>query len=233
MLEIIRQIGKSKCKCIFERTYNHNLYNIYYSPWKKIKSCKGCKMPKSKYILSIMPAPPKRRYGRQYEYISTVGYRSQYMEVDKSINRDQSEFLIACGFDLKKITKFFKPTYCSGYAVATFIITNIDSKNIGYSYTKEESFGIMKYILRDYEDLLPCKNCCQSFISFIEMGFIPSMAKELSNSRCCIDSIGMHDLCRDYALNLIDYIMISEETYIEQIDYWATFKNQGCIVRKY
>lgn len=234
MLEIIRQIGKSKCKCIFERTYTSGLdMEDHYSPWKKIKSCKGCKMPKSKNILSIMPHPPKRRYGREYKYISTVGYRSQYIEVDKSINRNQSEFLIACGFDLKKITKSFKPTYCSGHAVATFIITNIYSKHFhsdyGYNYTQEESLGIMKYILSDYEDLLPCKNCCQSFVTFIEMGFIPSRAKELSNMRCCIYPIGMHDMCEDYALDLIDNIMISEETYIEQIDYWATFKNQGCI----
>ena len=206
----------------------------YYSPWKKIKSCKGCKMPKSKYILSIMPAKTKRRYVPP-PYISTVGYRSQYIEVDKSINRDQSEFLIACVFDLKKITKFFKPTYCSGHAVATFIITNIYSKHLhsdwGYNYTQEESFGIMKYILSDYEDLLPCKNCCQSFVSFIEMGFIPSRAKELSNMRCCIYPIGMHDMCEDYALQVIDNIMC-DETYSEQMDSRVTFVNRGCIVTK-
>jgi hypothetical protein len=176
-----------------------------------------------------MQAPPKRRYGRQYEYISMVGHGSQYIEVDKSINRDQSEFLIACGFDLKKITKSFKPTYCSGHAVATFIITNIYSKHNSYSYTQEESLGIMKYILSDYEDLLPCKNCCQSFVSFIEMGFIPSMAKELSNMRCCIDPVGTHNMCEDYALQVIDNIM-SYETYSEQMDSRVTFVNRGCIV---
>jgi len=185
-------------------------------------------MPKSKYILSIMPPPPIRRYGPP-PYISKVGYRSQYIEVDKSINRDQSEFLIACGFDLKKITKSFKPTYCSGHAVATFIITNIYSKHNSYSYTQEKSLGIMKYILSDYEDLLPCKNCCQSFVSFIEMGFIPSRAKELSNMRCCIDPLGMHYMCEDYALQVIDNIM-SYETYSEQMDSRVTFVNRGCIV---
>jgi hypothetical protein len=229
MLKIIRQIGKTKCKCVFERTYRHDLTQTYYSPWKKIKSCKGCKMPKSKYILSIMPHPPIRRYGPP-PYISKVGYRSQYIEVDKSINRDQSEFLIACGFDLKKITKSFKPTYCSGHAVATFIITNIYSKHNSYSYTQEESFGIMKYILSDYEDVLPCKNCCQSFVSFIEMGFIPSRAKELSNMRCCIHPIGTHDMCEDYALELIDHIMTSEETYNDWLSInWEPFVNRGCI----
>ena len=233
MFGIITQIGQTACKCVFERTYSRGYdLNNSYSPWNKIKSCKGCKIRKSKYIFSIMPAPPKRRYVAHHLYISKVGYTSQYKEVDKSINRDQSEFLIACGFDLKKITKFFKPTYCSGHAVATFIITNICSKNYSYNYTQEESFGIMKYILSDYKDILPCNNCCQSFVSFIEMGFIPSMAKALSKGRCCIDPIGTHDGCEYYALNLIDNIMIEEDTYIDKINYWDRFINRGCKIGK-